>query len=166
MTGGFFKLRGVDVQVSSPGQWISLKPFEFADRNRIAVFNNPIPMAGQVVRVWYTPLPTLPAGESDTIEGYNGWEEYVIADACIKALRKEEVDISAWMAAKQAFKDRLEGEVQNRNSGAPHRISDTLGQGSRGMFFRIEGTALWLVGNASPGYLPIGDWNNAPFGVW
>jgi hypothetical protein len=162
----FFKLRGVDVQISSPGQWVSLKQFEFADRNRISVFNNPIPMAGQNLRYWYTPLPTLPSGESDTIDGINGWEEYVIADACIKALRKEEADVSAWMAAKQQFKARLEGEAENRNSGQAHRISDTLGQGSCSMMYRLDGNKIWLIGNASPGYYPVGDWNNSPFGMW
>jgi hypothetical protein len=163
VTGGFFKLRGVDVQVSSPGQWISLKPFEFSDRNRISVYNNPIPMAGQVIQVWYTPLPTLPSADGDSIDGVNGWEEYVIADACIRALRKEEADLSAWFKAKADFKERLEAEAENRNSGAAHKISDTLGRASRSMMYRLEGSNLWLIGNSGPGWWPAGDWPADPF---
>lgn len=162
----FFKLRGVDVQISSPGQWMSLKQFEFADRNRIGVYNNPIPMAGQNLRYWYTPLPTLPTADGDTIDGVNGWEEYVIADVCIKALRKEEADVSPFMAAKAAFKARLEGEVENRNSGEPHRISDTLGRSSRSMMYRLDGGKIWLIGNAGPGWWPAGDWPSDMFGLF
>ena len=36
----FFKLLGVDLLVSSPGVYVSLKPFDFVDRNRFGQFNS------------------------------------------------------------------------------------------------------------------------------
>lgn len=84
-TGGvaskFYKLLGVDLQYSaSPSGWISLRNFEFIERNKWAYPNTsvnwngysnlryrlegnnlflvPIPMGGQAVRIWYVPAPT------------------------------------------------------------------------------------------------------------
>lgn len=77
----FYKLLGVDLQYSSsPSGWISLRRFEFIERNKYAYpntavnwngFSNlryriegdnlylvPIPMAGQTGRAWYVPAPT------------------------------------------------------------------------------------------------------------
>lgn len=77
----FYKLLGVDLQYSaSPTGWITLKRFEFIERNKYAYPNTavnwngytnlkyrlmgdqleliPLPMTGQVARIWYIPKPT------------------------------------------------------------------------------------------------------------
>lgn len=77
----FYKLLGVDLQYSaSPSGWVTLKRFEFIERNRYAYPNTtvnwngytnlryriegnnlfvvPIPQNGQTVRLWYIPAPT------------------------------------------------------------------------------------------------------------
>lgn len=77
----FYKLLGVDLQYSSsPSGWVTLKRFEFIERNKYAYPNTaanwngysnlryrlegnnlmliPIPMAGQTARIWYIPAPT------------------------------------------------------------------------------------------------------------
>jgi hypothetical protein len=77
----FYKLLGVDLQYSaSPSGYVSLRRFEFIERNKYAYPNTavnwngysnlryrlegdnlflvPIPMTGQGVRVWYIPAPT------------------------------------------------------------------------------------------------------------
>lgn len=157
----FFKLLGVDVQVSSPQQWVSLKPFAFADRNRLSVFNNPVPMAGQTVRMFYIPRVTaLAADGTSTVDAVsiNGWDEYIVADACIKALAKEESDVSVFMVRKQGLIKRMESETQNRDAGNPPTIVDVLGRRARGMQYRINGSNLWLIGNSTPGWGPLGDW--------
>ncbi len=157
LPAAFFKLRAVDVQVQGSTQWVGLKPFTLAERNRFSGNTTSVPQAGQTLRLLYTPLPTLPTVDADTIDGVNGWEEYIIADACIKALRKEEADITSFLAAKQALKTRLEAEAENRDSGLPHRISDTLFKGAGGMMYRLDGGNLWLIGGAMPGWAPFGD---------
>lgn len=86
----FYKLLGVDLQYSSsPSGWVSLRRLEFIERNKYAYPNTsvnwngytnlryrlegnniefvPIPMAGQLARIWYVPAPTslqfnLPCG--------------------------------------------------------------------------------------------------------
>jgi hypothetical protein len=77
----FYKLLGVDLQYSSsPSGWVTLRNFNFIQRNRYAYPNSainfngytnlrykvqgnglmfmPVPMAGQLVQVWYAPTPT------------------------------------------------------------------------------------------------------------
>lgn len=77
----FYKLCGVDLQYSgSPTGWVSLKKFNFIDRNKYAYPNStintngqtnlkyrvmgnqlmlvPIPCAGQAMQIWYAPAPT------------------------------------------------------------------------------------------------------------
>ena len=153
----FFKLRAVDVRVQGSTQWVGLKQFTMAQRNVFSGNTTSIPMAGQTVRLLYTPLPTLPAVDADTIDGVNGWEEYVIIDAAMKALAKEEADVTTLMARKAAMMRRLEAETENRNSGEPHVIANTLGRGASGMMYRLDGGNLWLIGGSMPGWAPYGD---------
>ena len=160
----FFKLLGVDLQISSPGNWVSLKPFPFAERNIFSVSNTQFPMAGQTIRILYVPLPTLMVADVDTIDGVNGWEEYIVIDAAMKALAKEESDVSVLMARKAAIIDRLNSEVENRDAGSPYVVADVIGRRSLGMRYRLNGPNLWLIGNGQPGWGPDGDWGG--LGGW
>ncbi len=155
----FFKLLGVDLQVSSPNFWVTLKPFAFAERNRLSISNNPTPQAGQTIRILYVPRLCPPTVDGDVVDGINGWEEYIVIDAVIKALTKEESDVSIFMARKQAIIDRLNSEVENRDAGASACIVDTIGRQARAMRYRINGNKLWLIGNGQPGY-GYGDWGD------
>ncbi len=152
----FFKLLGVDVQIGNATQWVSLKPFAFADRNRLSAFNSQVPMAGQTVRLLYVPRLTVPTQDADPIDGVNGWEEYIVVDACMKALAKEESDVSVMMARKQAIIDRLNSEVENRDAGSPATIVDVAGRRGLGMQYRLNGNKLWLIGGTTPTWGPSG----------
>jgi len=156
----FFKLLGVDLQVSSPNIWVTLRPFAFSERNRLSVTNSLVPMAGQTIRVFYVPRPATLASDSDSIDGVNGWEELIVIDSCIKALAKEESDVSVFLARKAAFMARLDSEIENRDAGSPATIADVLGKRARAMQYRLNGNSLWLIGNGMPGYGPWGDWGN------
>jgi hypothetical protein len=144
----FYKLLGVDLLVSGNAQSaVSIKPFEFSDRNRYSVPNfqsfygasnlryrlngsnlwlTPTPASGQTIQVWYVPRLTPLAALSDTADGISGWTEYVICDAAIKCLQKEESDVSVLMAEKQALTMRIQAMADSRDVGAPHKVSDTL----------------------------------------
>jgi hypothetical protein len=147
----FFKLLGVDLQVSSgSGDYVTLHPFTFAERNRYAVPNqrslygvtnlryklngnnlwlNPLPSSGQTVRVWYVPRATVPATDAATIDGISGWEEYVIVDAAIKCLQKEESDVSVLMAQKAQMRARIESIAANRDAANPATVADSSDYG-------------------------------------
>lgn len=149
-----YKLIGVDLGLNSQqanlnNGWVTINRFNFAaDRNKFfypntastlyGVFNLlyrqmgdniqfiPAPSANQPVRLWYIPRMTMLLKDTDiTTSSVSGWVEYVIVDAAIKALQKEESDISALMIQKQALLTRIEGAAANRDTGRPDTIADT-----------------------------------------
>jgi len=163
----FFKLLGCDVQISAPDFWVTLKPFNMSERNRLGITNTQIPAAGQTLRLLYIPLPTVPTIDASTIDGVNGWEEYIIIDAAIKALAKEESDVSVFMARKAAIIERLNSEVEARDAGMPGTVSDVLGRQARAMRYRINGPNIWLIGNGVAGWSGFGgDWDDGPGGAF
>lgn len=146
--GAFYKLMGVDLSLNAAtNSWVTINKFNFIDRNKFVypntastiygVFNLqyrvmgdhiefiPTPTSGQSIRIWYVPrLPQLLLDTDTTTSSVSGWVEYVIVDAAIKALQKEESDVSVLMAQKAALKMRIEESAANRDAGAPDRISD------------------------------------------
>jgi hypothetical protein len=146
LAADFYKLLGVDLQTTStPSGWLTLRPFTMAERNRnwrpnvgpVLGFTairyrlhgdnlwlTPLPVAGQTVRYWYVPRMTELTIDASTLEGISGWTEYVIVDAAIKCLVKEESDPSALMAAKAGLLKRIEEAAGNRDEGAPPTVSD------------------------------------------
>lgn len=144
----FYKLLGVDLGLDqSNNAWITLKKFEFISRNRYVfpqittnllgvaglryrIIGNqleftPIPQANQQLRIWYVPRMVELLSDTDRVDGVSGWTEYIIVDAAIKALQKEESDVSVLMAQKQALLARIEAAAENRDAGEPERISTT-----------------------------------------
>lgn len=136
----FYKLRGVDYTVDAGGSFSTLYPFEFNRRNRTGyqglqfnrtyrlvgnqIFITPEQQADGQYRIWYVPKPAKLVDDTDTINEYSGWDEYVITDAAIKCKLKQEDDVSALMARKEALRVRIEGASRNRDAGSPGCISD------------------------------------------
>lgn len=161
----FFKLLGAELQVQSTNYWVTLRPFQFQERNNIALLNSPIPASGQVVRLWYVPtLTALSADGDSTVTIPNGWEEFIIIDAAMKAMGKEESDVSVLMARKQAIIERINAEAENRDAGSPARITDVYTSRSQGMRYRLNGSNIWLYGNSAPA-VGVGDVSDS-WGWW
>ena len=141
----FYKLRGVDFQLDT-NTWVAVGKFNFIERNvlnrsivrRGAGFREtqyrviggeiqiePEDSAHGEYRIWYTPLPTLLSADTDTVDGINGWEEYIVIDAAIKMLAKEESSTTHLEREKAAMLERIETMAANRDSGQPEKISDT-----------------------------------------
>lgn len=142
----FYKLLGVDLELANQTQsFVTIRPFNFSDRNRYAVPNfqsfygvtnlryrlngdylwlTPIPNAGQQIQVWYVPRLTQMTSDSDTCDGISGWTEYIICDAAIKCMQKEESDCSVLFAQKAALIQRIESAAENRDAANPATVSD------------------------------------------
>ncbi len=140
----FYKLLGVDLVLGS--QTFSLKRFNWADRNLYrqnvltasslgitdlryqlrggSIVFIPIPAGTGSATLWYIQAPSSLVNDTDTIDGQSGWDEYVVTDAAIKALQKEESDVSVLMAQKESLKRRILGAAKNRDAGSPRTISD------------------------------------------
>jgi len=146
----YYKLIGVDLGLNTAANgWVTVNKFNFIDRNRFVypntastiygVFNLqyrvlgdkiefiPTPTSGQPIRLWYVPRMESLLQDTDTLDGVSGWTEYVIIDAAIKILQKEESDVSVLQAQKQAMLARITQAAANRDAGQPDTISDTRG---------------------------------------
>lgn len=150
----FYKLLGVDLGLNSSATpnngWVTLQKFNIIDRNafyypntnssqygiynmRYRLYGNkiefiPTPSGSQVMRLIYIPRMTMLLRDTDvTTAGVSGWMEYVITDAAIKALQKEESDVSVLAMQKQALIKRIEAASMNRDVGQADTISDTRG---------------------------------------
>lgn len=144
----FYRLMGVDLALSSsPNGFVTIKKFNFIERNKYVYPNTastiygvynlsyrllgnqiefiPLPSGNQTIRLWYIPrMPMLLKDNDVSASGISGWLEYIITDAAIKALQKEESDVSVLMAQKQALKIRIEESAVNRDVGQADTISD------------------------------------------
>lgn len=147
----FYKLLGVDLALNaSANGYVSIKRFNFADRNKFVypnsastiygVFNLqyrmmginmefiPTPSAGQQIRLWYIPrLKQLLNDQDVTTIGYSGWLQYVVIRAAKYALDKEESDTSKLDQELQFLIKRIEASASNRDAGNPQTISSTRG---------------------------------------
>lgn len=151
----FYKLRGVDIKLNGQ-DWFAIKPFNFNERNRFEGFgawsllgianvryrligNNirftPEPTGVVDVKLWYIPLPTELSSDSDTFDQYNGYQEYIIVDAAIKMLQKEDSDVSVLLTQKTALKRRIEEASQNRDAGSPESVSDVYADNDDYLFW-------------------------------
>lgn len=153
LPSGFYKMLGVDVKLQggSDQSYFTLKPFSMGERNSFNYPNNggnyfynnlryrvqgdkiwlsPIPQAGFTVRLFYVPKMTQLVNASDTVDGVSGWTEYIIVDASIKCLVKEESDPKAFMLQKQELLKRIESISQNRDIGMPHTVVDVYQTGN------------------------------------
>lgn len=86
----------------------------------------PEDVSSQTYRIWYVPgyLPMLV--DADTMDNMQQWHEYVIVDAAIKCLQKEESfdAVTALMSQKSALKQRIESAAAIRDAGEPMQIID------------------------------------------
>lgn len=144
----FYKLLGVEVALNpfDPNSWITLRQFEFVQRNlynypNVYTFYGitnlryrlngtnlmivPVPQSGQTIRIWYVPRPNQLINDTDTVDAVSGWEEYIVSDCCIKALGKEETPTDLFWMQKNALLKRIEEAAENRNIGDPQRVSDS-----------------------------------------
>jgi len=145
----FYKALGVDLDAG--GVSYRMRRYTFQERN---MYNSPSVAAARIADTRYSiqgnqikfiPSPTtsgtatlhyVPEAQrfssgstSATIVSLapaiaNGYEEYVVVDAAIKCLMKEESDIQTHMIYKEQLRKRLESAAGNRDAGEHSRISD------------------------------------------
>jgi hypothetical protein len=124
----FYKMKGLDDSSGVP-----IKRFNFRERNTSRLrarlragklrFST-VPPTGEVYTLWYIPKAETLADDADTFDGINGWEEYVVVDAAIKMLTKQEDDTTSLMMQKEALLKRIEMMSQDRETGDPMTIAD------------------------------------------
>jgi hypothetical protein len=148
LPGDFYKSLLVEVALNpgDPNSWVTLRKFERIQQNlwnfpNVYTFYGitnlryrftanqlhivPIASSGQTIRLWYAPRLSYLVNDTDQLDAISGWEEYIIADVCIKALTKEESDPSIFIAQKIALLQRITEAAENRDIGEPETVSDS-----------------------------------------
>lgn len=144
LNSDFYKLLGVDLIIST-NDYITLKPYMFSERNRYktslarTVYDStniryhieansinfiPTPAANQQFLLTYVPNAGTLSSGSDTVDGINGWEEYVVIDVAIKMRQKEETDTSDLERAKAMMLKRIQEMAEARDAGMAFRVTD------------------------------------------
>ncbi len=151
----FYKLRGVDAAITGT-DYQTLKPFNFNERNRNSevawnaldapnvryrvvgsnLMFSPAPTGVYSVKLWYIPVATKLSAGADILSDVNQFSEYVITDAAIKCMQKEESDVSVLMAQKAALAQRIMSMAQARDAGSGDSVSDIYAENSDFYFNR------------------------------
>ncbi len=86
------------------------------------------PNQNQTIQLWYIPITTQLLSDTDMLPfSFSGWVEYIIIDAAMKAMIKEE-SLEKWNAlnaSKQVQILRIETTAANRDVGQPNSVSNT-----------------------------------------
>lgn len=140
----FYKMVGIDGFVGAQSTPITIVPFNFSERNRYVstVIQNvtgsgfkyvlqgeqirflPQPDPGTTVKLWYVPSFVDLESDDDAFDGINGFEEWVILEAAINMMIKEESDPAYLMAQQQKIDKRISQMKINRDMGQSSTISD------------------------------------------
>jgi hypothetical protein len=152
----FYKLRGVDAKLNN-SEWFTLQPFTFNERNRRQNFGawrylgisnvryrlvgntirfTPVPDDNIPVRLWYIPTAQVLTNDTDTLRDLNNFSEYIIVDAAIKMLAKEESDTTQLERTKAQLKRRIEEAANNRDAGMGDSVSDVYNENNEFFFGR------------------------------
>ena len=135
----FFKLLAVDLdRQSGSTRNITALELPFSLRNRVDAVPD-----GRTGTIWFVPHFTEMTSDSDTFDGINFWEHWVVLDVVIQALTKEESDTSSLVLERDVMNREIEGLSRNRNYGEPSPIQDLRRNNSRS-FYSLEGSNIRL----------------------
>lgn len=137
---GFYKLFGVDLEYH--GIMRALTRYERPERNayreirpealpRYSLVGSnlrlyPIPTAGLAGTILYAPEATVLVNAGDSVTYPNGWEKYIVIDAAIQALLKEESDTRALMAERERIEKEIREAKEARDMATPKRVVDVM----------------------------------------
>lgn len=157
LSSSFYKLAGVDRLLdgdpsSGTAVWYDVMKFAFNERNfgnnpifplfrppyvRYRIIGNrltfmPAQSSAGTYQIWWYPQAPVLVGDNDTIDETQFWWDYVVVDAAIKMLNKEESDVSVLAAQKLALKERIEAMAADRDYGQPEQIGGRRWTGASG----------------------------------
>jgi hypothetical protein len=134
----FYRLLGFDIVTG--GRAFTLRPWTLNERNRtnygylsqpvryivkgLKVQLKPSPAATDVLKCFYVPVPAALTGATQ-INVFDGFDEYIVIDAAIVCLQKQESDVSVLMAQKQESLDQIINVYGNDpDDGFPKTVTD------------------------------------------
>lgn len=155
----FYKLKGIDAKLNG-SHWMSLRPFNFNERNRFDDFGawtmagisnvryrimgnkvrfTPIPDANIEYRLYYVPKASKLSTDADTLDDVNQYSDFVIVTAAMKMLAKEESDVSLLASERQRLIERIQSDAKDRDMSQPESISDIHSENNEYFYWTSRG---------------------------
>lgn len=117
----FYRLVGVDAPNDTQyGEWMTLRPFQFAQRNDYSDTNrpryrivkgafqfSPAAAAPAQLRVWYLAFPDDLELDADTLSSFNGWDDFLVGALAAAICVKEDRDPSPHLAFQGQAAERI-----------------------------------------------------------
>lgn len=128
-------LRSVDFSERTRYQWADNSagqvPEAFANINTYAVAILPAPGYAMDYRVWYLPVFTDLAADSDTFDGVAGWEDWIVWDSCQKAISRDRYPEAYTLCGQErdrCWADVLRASSKVNAAGGTMVRRDTMGR--------------------------------------
>jgi hypothetical protein len=84
----------------------------------------PVPQGTYAVKLWFIPTATAITATSQSVEVYNGFDEYIVLDMAIKALTKEQSNTDRLERERDRMEKMLEETLRGRDAGSPRFMTD------------------------------------------
>lgn len=118
------------VEYEQGGKRVEIRQFQMRDRNiesgpykhRVMgkkLYLNKAPTSDLTIYMAIVPVYTDMTDDEDEFDFVMDWEEYVVADVCLKMMAKQQDDLTYYVAKKQEQLDRIEKERIGRNLAEP-----------------------------------------------
>jgi hypothetical protein len=97
------------------------------------IYFYPYPTSTSTIELWYFPAYVRLVLDADTVDYpiVNGWEQFIVLTAVIKAKMKAEDDVQAELAEKKELKERIIQMAQARDNFNPLKVRDVYGTTAR-----------------------------------
>lgn len=136
----FWRLRGVDMQLDTTPTWVEMNQIGITERNnyvgasrpaayRVASGGTrgtlklyPTPDAVYTMRVVYEPTKIVLAGDSDAIEDFNGWADYVVVAALLRLDEREQRPLNDRLQMLERCKRRVTEGATERRAAEPEYL--------------------------------------------
>lgn len=144
----FYKLLGFDLVTGD--KRFTMFPWTLNERNRLIngwigrpvryilkggkVKFTPTPTAPGTVVCYYVPSPTALTTSSQSVEVFNGYDEFIMLDAAIKCLQKEESDTAVLERERDRMEKIIIETMRGRDAGFPQRVTDITRVNDRAWF--------------------------------
>lgn len=129
---------------SSPG-W-SGSPYRYCIQGKTAQDGSdpgsiellPLPAPGTIIRLWYIFGPQLLVNDTDSFDGFAGFEDYAVNYAARRfALKMEEYELADRLGAEmERLRQIILGMIKQRDGFSPPRVQMTREESSRGRWGR------------------------------
>ena len=104
--------------------WSSARPVYYRLIASDQISFLPIPDGVYSVDVWYIPASPILVAAGDKFDGRNGWEEFVIIDAVIKCITKEEGDASVFAQEREMLRREINEQAASKDLADTERVQD------------------------------------------